>query len=99
MTTFDQRFIDTRFYGDGRVKVEPPFGAPGKVPVTVRKSTARMIINKFLERGTSVHSETGATLWIPVEFCQAKKLPYGVTGGVVTLGKTALEKLNEQVHS
>jgi hypothetical protein len=78
---YDQRFLGTRFYGDGRLKVDPPTKLTkhhGKKPMRVRRSTARQMINKLIEKGVSYHSEAGATLWVLAEFCEARKAAYRI---------------------
>lgn len=66
------------FRGDGRQNVQPTIFLPNTRPRTIKRSTARWIIDGFEHRGQSSHGP-GATLWVIVHYCQDRRISYEMT--------------------
>ena len=73
-------FSGTRFAGDGRRLLPPSVQVAGTFSASIRRSAARRIIEFMIVNGRSVHSGMGATLWVPMEYCNYKKWNYVITG-------------------
>lgn len=61
---------------DGRRKIPPPPGAMGACPMPIKALTCRYLIQEFEERGRSIHSGTGTTLWVILEHCRQNNIPF-----------------------
>lgn len=77
----------TRFFGDGRqtLTADPEVFASepalaNTFPSTIQRARASALIDAYLKHGFSNHSGRGSTLWVLVEFCKAKDLPYNING-------------------
>lgn len=64
--------------GDGRRKISPAHAPEGTKPKSIRRGTARLLVEMFEERGCSYHSEAGSTVWVLVAYCAEKGIPYRV---------------------
>lgn len=69
---YDERFLGTIFYGDGR-KIALPDGR-GNGDLTLTRSAARAIILRFLEAG---HLPTNpGHLWVLKKFCLQTRVSF-----------------------
>lgn len=66
------RYVTKTLRGDGRHRLTPnpkikihKYGDPRPV----NRATARRLVEAFKERGYSVHSGAGNTVWVMLEYC------------------------------
>jgi hypothetical protein len=77
-TTELSRYVP--FEGDGRKRIScQSIHLQHMFPSPISYSQARMLIDRFLQRGESNHSALGETLWVLIEWCQYHKEPYTLT--------------------
>jgi hypothetical protein len=83
----DPIFVGTRFAANGKDMVAPLLltleaepALQNTLPRPLRVSRARSLIRTFLATNRSQHSGRGNSVWVLVEFCKEKMLPYALTG-------------------
>lgn len=68
------------FKGDGRRVIEPTSELPKMHSIKVRRTAARQLIRRFVQRGESNHSGMGGLVWVITEFCKEHGLEYRIEG-------------------
>ncbi len=86
-----ERFVGTRFAGDGRTTLKPqpgllPKGTHLPASMDVRRASARRLIEAFLRDGQSVHFWPSRTAWVLLEYATAKSLEVYWVGSTICLG-------------
>lgn len=77
---------------DGRIKIRPMVKITGG-EITVTECARKKLIKLFEERGSSIHSRGGGTVWVSVEHCLRNNIPFTLERhqeGGYTVTKTQL---------
>ena len=72
--SFNQKYLGTPMYGDGRKTIHPDVFPFGTRPAKLRRSSAVRIVEQFLASGQSHHSVMGTTMWVVVSYAHKHKL-------------------------
>lgn len=68
---------------DGRKYIQPMNTPPNTYPIKLQLGTIKRLLKNLVDTNSCVHSPTGSTLWLNVQYCTEMNIPYHIKETVI----------------